>query len=101
MDQAARIDEMLREAETMLDDLPLIEEDGPESLVNGPWLWWPFQWDRLIITTLPKLVEQQDQMSSDQRQRFDAVLRRLREAVPLLERLRIPLPRIPLAAAFE
>jgi len=35
----------------MLDDLPLIEEDGPESLENGPWLCWPFMWDRLIITT--------------------------------------------------
>ena len=77
------------------DFLPELAEDWEEDPYNRA--TWENEWDVLFM----RLGDLDDayragEMSDEQRTRYQALRAKLRERLPLFERLRLPLPSIPL-----
>ncbi len=68
------------------------------QLNDGERASWSLDWDQLMATYLPLLERsyRSGAMTPDQRARYCAILRQLKEALPLIERLQLYPPPVPL-----
>ena len=70
-------------------------------LPDGEWASWSLDWDQLMATYLPLLERsyRSGAMTPDQQARYREILRQLKEALPLIQRLQLYPPPVPLEEA--
>ena len=94
-----RIEIELKSLRLMFGDLPEVAQEWAE-LSDGERVSWSLDWDQLMgalkVTLDP--YYRSGAMTDDQRTRYRAILRQLHEALPLIERLRLYPPPVPLEA---
>jgi hypothetical protein len=92
-----RIDTGLESLRLMLGDLPEVAEEW-NQLDDGERAHWSLDWDQLMGSHLRLLEERfrAGQMTAAQQQRYRAVLSELKGALPLIERLDLYRPPVPL-----
>jgi hypothetical protein len=92
-----RIDIGLESLRLMLGDLPEVAEEW-NQLDDGEQVHWSLDWDQLMGSDLPLLEAhfRADRMTAAQRERYRAVLTELKAALPLIERLDLYRPTVPL-----
>lgn len=92
-----RIDGDIEAIEDMVAELNDVARDWaelPESVLVA----WCLDWDQAMGTILPSLAQAsaESNMSSAQRARYQAVLVQLRRAMPIVERLDLYRPPVPI-----
>ncbi len=95
IDQRVEVD--LESLHLMLGDLPEVAQEWDE-LSDGERVSWSLDWDQLmgaLKVTLDPYYRSGD-MTADQRARYREILRQLQEALPLIQRLRLYPPPVPL-----
>jgi len=81
----------------MLDDLPEVARDWPQ-MSDAERASWSLDWDQVIGGDV-RLLERQrrsDQMTPDQQARYRDLLCKLKEALPIIERLGLYRPPVQL-----
>jgi hypothetical protein len=94
-----RADHRMRSIALMLGDLPGVAEEWP-SLDEGERISWSLDWDQLMGGHLP-LIEAQFRgglLTPQQQERYSTLLAQLKAALPLLDRLDLYRPTVPLEA---
>ena len=92
-----RIEIGLESVRLMLADLPDVASDWAE-ISDGERASWSLDWDQVMASDLRELdrLFRSDAMTSDQQDRYRKLLRNLSEAMPLIERLHLYPPPVPL-----
>jgi hypothetical protein len=92
-----RLEVLLQAVRAEVDDLPAWEEAWP-TLSDAEQASWSLNWDHVMATYLVDLDEayRAGTMTSDQQTRYRAVLDRLSRLLPLIERLDLYRPPVPL-----
>ena len=92
-----RVEIELKSLRLMLGDLPEVAQEWDE-LSDGERVSWSLDWDQLMgalkVTLDP--YYRSGAMNDDQRARYCTILRQLKEALPLIERLQLYPPPVPL-----
>lgn len=96
-DVGERINIYLECDSLMLGDLPEIAEEWAE-LPEGERISWSLDWDQIMGGDLPFLEAQYrgGAMTRTQQTRYRKLLKRLKEHLPIIERLGLYPPRVPL-----
>jgi hypothetical protein len=92
-----RVDTGLESLRLMVGDLPEVAEEW-NQLDDGERAHWSLDWDQLMGSHL-RLLEahfRAGQMTAAQQERYRAVLSKLKAALPLIERLDLYRPTVPL-----
>lgn len=88
----------LHTLELMVGDLPEVASEWSE-LSDGERESWSHDWDNEMVG-LPRLIEYAAQglIEGDDARRYEQLTQKLRDAAPLIRRLRLRSPQIPLTA---
>lgn len=83
--------------EANVNDLPEVAEEWTE-LADGERVSWSLDWDQLMLSYLPDmhLAYRTGRMTPEQQERYRELLGKLRDALPILERLNLAQPPVPL-----